>query len=100
MLYFFITAEVFNCAGRNGTFPHPLDTSKFIQCSDGIKVIMNCPEGQVFDNISKFCDWKSSTLYALGWFILRLPNEYLIARMSIEITYKCRQILTVCGVLV
>lgn len=59
-------ADKFKCAEKNGVFPFPRDRSKYIQCNNGTKIVLNCPEGQVFDHISKFCEWKTATLHSLG----------------------------------
>lgn len=37
--------------------PYPGHADKFIQCSNGIPYVMNCPEGLEFNYALQICDW-------------------------------------------
>ncbi|XP_066599754.1 uncharacterized protein teq isoform X2 [Prorops nasuta] len=40
-----------------GMMPHPTDCAKFLQCSNGGTIVMNCGPGTVFNPAISVCDW-------------------------------------------
>ncbi|XP_037817731.1 uncharacterized protein LOC119607724 isoform X1 [Lucilia sericata] len=41
-----------------GLYPHPLDCTKFLQCSNGATYIQDCGPGTAFDSARLICDYK------------------------------------------
>lgn len=39
-----------------GVYPHPSDCAQFIQCSNGITAELDCPNGTVFNPVTRVCD--------------------------------------------
>lgn len=39
-----------------GTYPHPYDCRKFLQCNGGVTAELDCPAGQAFNPNTKICD--------------------------------------------
>ncbi|XP_050359161.1 mucin-5AC-like isoform X5 [Nymphalis io] len=40
--------------------PHEIDCDKYYNCSDGIKILLNCPTGKYFDMKLQNCDWSQN----------------------------------------
>ena len=39
--------------------PNPADPSTFFSCSNGVPILMNCPDGLIFNDKIDHCDWPS-----------------------------------------
>ena len=44
----------------DGAHPHEGDCSKYILCSEGTKIELNCPPGLMFNKENMVCDWPAN----------------------------------------
>ncbi|XP_064085061.1 probable chitinase 10 [Macrobrachium nipponense] len=65
---------VFECT-EDGLFPDPCDCSKYYDCYFGIAHHNTCPEGELWSQQLKACDWKGNVKCTGGQLILTNTNE-------------------------
>ena len=49
-----------SCVDPNGFYPHPSDCQKYFQCGGGVAYEYTCPDGTLWNNELKFCDWEAN----------------------------------------
>ena len=57
ILYIMSQPGEVDCTTNSSHFPHPGDPTRFIVCENGRKHEMSCPQGLVWNQNAKTCDW-------------------------------------------
>jgi hypothetical protein len=55
-----MTSSVPDCPPYSVLFPNPEDCGSYYHCSNGVPILLNCPDGLHFNASLEVCDWPGS----------------------------------------